>query len=118
MSSSRLVSAVALITPTASEIPSDERASSANTRTRSTAFNAASVQSVSSPAASTRALKSAGPRRVLRSRSAINARSHIAGSPSLRWSQVTVRSTWSFTTTRLFSMTSTNGFMSSVYGAL
>jgi len=31
---------------------------------------------------------------------------------------VTVLSTWSFTTTRLLSIASTNGFISSVYGAL
>lgn len=45
-------------------------------------------------------------------------RSYIAGRPSLRWSQVTVFSTCIFTTTRLLTIASTNGFMSSVYGAL
>ena len=40
----------------------------------------------------------------------------VDGSPSLRWSHDTTRSTFTFTTTRLFNITSTNGFISSEYG--
>ena len=44
----------------------------------------------------------------------LTGRHPVGGSPSLRWSHDTYRSTWIFTTTRLFSICSTKGRNSSL----